>query len=908
MAKNDIQDEVTLRRYSPTEQDQEVERVLRSTQLEKRGSYKRGNRKGNPLESSAALPSEQSLKAISNMQMANHQDYRAIIELLPEVERGMSILESAILSPKDLLSPKLMYRMREDTVMEYKNEVLTAIQSYLSANYDLNQRLPSLLREALHRKGSYTLAAIPRNTIDALVMEGKERINMQALNDPAYKDGLYTPLGLLALPEEKTAPDVTPTMLHLNDMLPSNITPESFRVAGLTDIEITDNFNLVKLPRIKAANRRTSVAAAVRPRVGIKMGESVNMQSANDEALAQLYKRRDYTAAPAMVLPTGNGSEEVYGKPLEVYWPAEAVIPVHVGGDIKTKVGVILLTDENGEAITGESVESQYRVLQSSLRGETENNQSASIERIREAMGARRAGNISAKIINKELSTSFKDMVTADLVARLSNGTYGPEVGISSADHILDLAFKRMLCERKTRMVFVPEELATYIAFDYDEFGLGRSRLESSKIIASMRAVLLYSNMNAALINASPQQNLVIKLDEDDDDPEGTIEDTIAEFYALNSMRLRPGSTLNSADISKLLQEMGVTISVQGNSSYPDMEVNLEEQGRSKALIERDLDESLAKRIWLMMGLSPEAVDSSFDVEFAKTIVSNNLFLAKLASELQATLLFHYSAHARKLIYSDGNLMTDLITIIQENTKGLSEQDLMDNLNELIESFHLALPSTDMAKIETQQEALENYTSFVEGAIESYVNEEMLDGFVDGELTDAIRPAIRAYRDMMIRDFMRRENILPELQSIADLDGDDLDLGERFKKHADPIMEHMAGLMEHFRKKSREFDEAEEARIAAEEEKRRLEEEEEEEARRLEDEANNPDPDPDDELTDDGLEDESTNPDEESLEDIDTETDPTSEDVPEETEGEVETPTDEDGLDDALGGLGTLDL
>lgn len=908
MAKNDIQDEVTLRRYSPTEQDQEVERVLRSTQLEKRGSYKRGNRKGNPLESSAALPSEQSLKAISNMQMANHQDYRAIIELLPEVERGMSILESAILSPKDLLSPKLMYRMREDTVMEYKNEVLTAIQSYLSANYDLNQRLPSLLREALHRKGSYTLAAIPRNTIDALVMEGKERINMQALNDPANENGIYTPLGLLALPSGESAPDVTPTMLHLDDTLPSNIKPESFRVAGLADIEITDNFNLVKLPRIKAANRRTSVAAAVRPHVGIKMGDNVNMQNANPEALAQLYKRRDYTAAPAMVLPTGNGSEEVYGKPLEVYWPAEAVIPVHVGGDIKTKVGVILLTDENGEAITGESVESQYRVLQSSLRGETENSQSASIERIREAMGARRAGNISAKNINKELSTSFKDMVTADLVARLSNGTYGPEVGISSADHILDLAFKRMLCERKTRMVFVPEELATYIAFDYDEFGLGRSRLESSKIIASMRAVLLYSNMNAALINASAQQNLVIKLDEDDDDPEGTIEDTIAEFYALNSMRLRPGSTLNSADISKLLQEMGVTISVQGNSSYPDMEVNLEEQGRSKALIERDLDESLAKRIWLMMGLSPEAVDSSFDVEFAKTIVSNNLFLAKLASELQATLLFHYSAHARKLIYSDGTLMTDLITIIQENTKGLSEQDLMDNLNELIESFHLALPSTDMAKIETQQEALENYTSFVEGAIESYVNEEMLDGFVDGELTDAIRPAIRAYRDMMIRDFMRRENILPELQSIADLDGDDLDLGERFKKHADPIMEHMAGLMEHFRKKSREFDEEEEARIAAEEEKRRLEEEEEEEARRLEEEANNPDPDPDDELTDGGLEDESTNPDEESLEDIDTETDPTSEDVPEETEGEVETPTDEDGLDDALGGLGTLDL
>lgn len=817
MAKNPLDSEQLHKRYRPTVPDEELRRVTRSIDIPNKERYRKDKRK-----ITDDLPNSNVLDELSKMQASNHQDYRSIIELLPELQRGMSILESAVLSPKDLLNPTLMFRMREDTVSDAASDVLTAIQSYLTTNYALSERLPQLLREALHSKGAYVLGVIPRNTLDALVQEGRENINMQSAGTVSGHHSFTIPQGLLALPVVK-GNEVN--MQSYGEIPLTAINENMLEVASISSLTITDNFNLLKLPRVAANQRRRTVMKAVRPMVGIAHPSNPKMLSAADtDAMTQLFKRRDYAVAEkiSLVGPSGTNSE-VYGRPSEMNFPMEACIPVHIGGDVSNKAGIILLTDETGSPVTAESTESQYRTLQSSMRNDSQNANSLTIERVQEALSGRQRSNLSSRSTLEDLHKSFNSLVMGDLVDRVREGIYGPEAGISNSDTVLDLAFKRLLCGRKTRMVFIPEEIVTYIAFDYDEFGIGRSRLESSKIIASMRAVLMYTNMNAAMTNAVPSLKLNIKLDEDDPDPEGTIDDTIAEFYALNSMRLKPGSTLNSHDITEMLQQMGVTISVEGNKRYPSMDVTLDDVARNKAVIDRDLDESLAKRIWLMMGLSPEAVDSSFDVEFARTIVSNNLFLAKLASEIQIKLLYQYSAHTRKLIYSDGNLMTTLIATVKERLKGKSDEDVLEHVNELVESFHLALPSTDIAKIESQQEALENYTNFVEGAIEAYVNEEMFDGVIDGELDEAVRPAIRAYRDMLIRDFMKRENILPELQAISNGEDDEIDLGERFGDHAEPIIKAMSGLLEKFRKKSRKFDRDEEKRI--EDEERKIQEE-----------------------------------------------------------------------------------
>lgn len=901
MPPKKLENEKVHKRYSPLEPDKELSLVTRSVNVDKPGKYRTSDR-----TKKDDLPSENIMKALSQMQSANHRDYQSVIELLPELVRGMSILESAVLSPKDLLNPILMYRMREDLVSDATSDVLSLLQTYLTTNYSLSERLPVLLREALHSKGAYVLGVLPRNTIDELVEEGKERVTMQSAGTFSGEHTLSTPLGLLGIPK---TPGDTVNMQSYDSFLPTQINESLFNIAAIKGLTITDNYNTLKLPKVAANVRRSSIVSAVRPNVGIKrkLGDVVNMQSVNQDALSQLFKRRDYEKAEKLVLQTPSGSETVYGRPLEINFPMEATIPVHVGGDVTSKVGIIVLTDESGAPITTESVESQYRVLQSNLRKDDENSMSVTLERVREAMGGGGRVNVNSKQTATDLSTSFNNMVVTDLVERLKSGVYGSEVGISSADTVLNLAFKRLLCDRKTRMVFIPEEISTYIAFDYDEFGIGRSRLESSKIIASMRAILLYSNMNAAMTNATPNLKLDITLDEDDPDPEGTVDDTIAEFYALNSMRLKPGSTLNSHDITEMLQQMGVTIAVSGNKRYPEMNVALEDVGRNKATVDRDLDESLAKRIWLMMGLSPEAVDSSFDVEFARTIVSNNLFLAKLASEIQGKLLYQYTNHVRKLIYSDGTLMTSLIDVVGERLKIKDEEEVLEHVNELIEAFYLALPSTDIAKIETQQEALDNYTRFVETAIESYVNEEMLDGLVEGELYDGARPAIRAYRDMLIRDFMKRENILPELQAISSGDDNEIDLGGRFKEHVEPILTAMGGLLEHFRKKSRKFDQAEEDRIEKEEEAIQAIKDAEEAAAAAEEEAS---AEVEESLSDDVTEEDNSGEEEETDtgEEDSGETDDVTEEEDsgetEETDTETEAPAEEDDPLDSLDTLG----
>ena len=72
----------------------------------------------------------------------------------------------------------------------------------------------------------------------------------------------------------------------------------------------------------------------------------------------------------------------------------------------------------------------------------------------------------------KQMVSTYQDVVEADLLARLRNGIYSSSAKIASNQEIFRIMLSRSLAGDMTQVLWVPKELLTYVAFEYDEDGV----------------------------------------------------------------------------------------------------------------------------------------------------------------------------------------------------------------------------------------------------------------------------------------------------------------------------------------------------------------------------------------------------------------------------------------------------
>src|SRR5690606_14541322 len=135
-------------------------------------------------------------------------------------------------------------------------------------------------------------------------------------------------------------------------------------------------------------------------------------------------------------------------------------------------------------------------------------------------------------------------------------------------DHVNLLMLSRALKGQMTTMLFVPAELLIYIAFDYNEYGVGKSILEDAKDLAAHRAAVQVANVIGATKNAIPGKDITISLDQELRD----VEEAVA-FMANEALGLAyhefPHGIFSSATLAEALQMSAININVEGHPRYP---------------------------------------------------------------------------------------------------------------------------------------------------------------------------------------------------------------------------------------------------------------------------------------------------------------------------------------------------
>lgn len=723
-------------------------------------------------------------------------DTTNLYQLLPDTDLAEKILVSSILSPKDMVNSELNYVVGDTKLPpEITGPLLTVVEDFFTKSYKIDSILPKILSDVLFRRGSYPMVIIPESSVDDII-NGDSRITMETLKggeSTLFKLGI----GILANSKLDGGSSV-PTrrdnvsMESITQAFNQNVTMTNPRIKGSsksfdTRITVCDNPDILKAPFLKKRIQHQKIVDTFKQ---ANFGMESRQEISRDDIENSFYRPRSYQPRAVVSVKTSDQVEKkTVGHPLVMRLPSESIIPVHVPGSPEEHVGYFVLIDPSGNPISKANRADYYNDLSSNLSASKEMS-SQLIAQGRRSIEGQVLGNTDSDI--DQATKIYADIIEEDLIARLRNGVYSDTVEIARPLEVYRIMLARTFANMSTQLLYVPVELVSYFAFDYNEYGVGKSLLEDNKILASLRVMMLLANTMAAIKNSVPHTGLNITLDPNDPDPSTTVE-KLVHNYAATRQASYPLGASNPVDVVSYLQNAGVDVHVTGSPAYPETRMDVEDRQRSVVEPNTTLEESLKKRYLMSLGLSPETVDSSYNVEFATSIVSSNLLLTKRVMVYQDKFTALLSDFIRKYILNSGELFSKMIRVIESSIKDAaivdseSKSTPEDIVHEFIRILEVTLPRPDSITLERQMEAYDKYVEALDKALDAYFNADFLVGTALGDQGDQVEPIKAAILAHFKRKWLRENNVLPELNDLVTFTDDKHPLIDLMELHGDHI-------------------------------------------------------------------------------------------------------------------------
>jgi hypothetical protein len=738
-------------------------------------------------------------------------DSRTILQILPDMELTAQILTSSVLSPKDMTTMELTYSSAEGLLPpEVAASVNAVIRKHFEQDYKIKALLPKMLRDIMFETGSFTAAVIPENSIDEAI-NGVREVSLEGFSDSINRDGSFKQLGILGPVAEVVANPakigISLESIHSNTDINSVRTAmELVGVAGPgvaleTFTFITDNPNVLKTPLINDRIRSDKINRAIRSSALESLQPKSKM---NDRQLASaVYKNNHFTYKPVVSIKTPNQlNRRAVGNPLVLYIPSEAVIPVYIPGNVEKQIGVFVLLDGDGNPISRANDMDQYSQMSNRLAGGG-NFASAMLNKVKSSMDG---FNINSRDHIDYASRLYGSLVEQDLLQRLKNGVNGKGVKVGKNDEIYRIMLARALAKQHTQLLYLPGELVTYMAFKFNDNGVGKSILEDMKILNSLRSMLLFGNVMASLKNSVGRTEVKLKLDESDPNPQKTIEIAQHEIMRSRQQTFPIGVNVPSEMID-YIQRSAYEFSYEGHPGLPDVGVEFGEKSSNYVKPDTDLDEMLRKQGIMAAGLNPETVDATYQAELATSVVSQNLLLAKRVMQTQDQFTPLVSDHMRKYIMHSSALISEVKEVlfnnfdklntelviaanVVENMEALSEDNkeeiIIRFLNEYISSFEISLPKPNSITLENQLKSLEIYSQGLDVALDAIISDKFFTNTFAGDVANDVSTVKESIKAHYIRQFMADNGILPELGAITATNSEGeagIDLFEIQKNH-----------------------------------------------------------------------------------------------------------------------------
>lgn len=730
-----------------------------------------------------------------------------IFQLFPDMELAAQILISSILSPKDMMGTDLILSLNKK---EIPAEVAAKITDYISEQidsvYKIKNELPSILRQMLFISGGYVQAVLPESSIDQVINQG---LRMSKEDIKQASDWITNTKNIGFLGPRSNTQDTSGRKNALESLFQTSSVSDVQTISGLTKsgnlveleinkqkINVTDDYSILKAPQLIEKVRQVAVENIIS-----KNKDSSNRYTQKDLS-AVLYKGINAGQNPFTIIPTSEQtSRKNISRPLLFKLPTESVIPVFAPGDEQNHIGYFVLIDQNGYPVTKSILFQSQTGLVTPLGDQSASMSSLLITRAKTNL--REMTNSDLTMDN--ISQIYSNIVEADLLDRLKNGIYGENVAIGHNLDVYRIMLARSFANQYTKMLYIPREICTYFAFNYYDNGAGKSLVDDLRVMLSLRAIILFSKVMALTKNSIATTHVNMTLDEDDPDPQKTIEMAIHEIVRMRQQYFPLG--INSpVDLVDWIQRAGLEFTFEGHPGIPSTKFEFEQRNANFTPPNDELDDTLRKQTYMAIGLSPETVDNGFNSEFATTVVSNNILLSKRILIYGQKLSIFLTEHIKKIIHNDPYMQNEIKKLIVSNidriSKYLDEKDklLLEKdrqtmleiiYKDTIDHFTISLPKPDVTTIETQSAAFNSYSEALDKTLESWINADFITPTVAGKLGDNVDLIKATLKSYFLRKWMSDNGFMTELGDITASDEDGnavVNLYEIAKNHLDGII------------------------------------------------------------------------------------------------------------------------
>lgn len=754
------------------------------------------------------------IRNVFNRTLRDTADIRNIFQVMPDLHLPREILVSAIVSPGDLTQTSLIF----SNELQVDSAILTPLTQVLEAFFlgerKLETKVPEWVDDALIWSGAHPILILPEAVIDRMI-NGADSASMESVASYGgeWAHGWFRPKGFFGIrvptTESQTYVSFESAKGRINNdgMLDYHtIRGEIGKKSYTLPFRVTDNLASLRMPAVQAIKRERAMETAFgvpalesrrRQRVADKVNKVEGGKAPSSSDVYQRYFKapRGLGRSRLEVVPTlSQVGGPNNGHPLEYHLSTEAVMPIHVPGDESNHVGYIILLDSNSFPVSFSRRMNYYDDVRKGGTGLGAGGSSSASGEILHMAKEVLSGSIAdaSSYELDRLAALHGEFIENDIVARLKSGMMGGDFELGRTDHIDRLMLARSLKNQMTTLLYVPAEMMIYMAYEYNEYGVGKSILEDAKALAAMRAAVTMANVIGSTKNAIPGKDINIELDPDDGDPVGS-----ATFMANEALGLAyhtfPMALTSAAGLAEQLQLGAFSVNVTGNPRMPDIKTSITPRESSQVVIDTELQQQLRSDLTRVFSLTPEMVDGVNQPEFAVTAVQNNLMLMKRVLLLQGKTNPMITDYVRIFTYNSGILVNKLLDIIDQNVKHLPKEykeDPESFLEVFLSNLQVKLPAPESDNLSKQLELYKNFSESLDNVLPAYLREEYFDGYADDVVKDSLPTVVSAWKGVILRDWMRKRGILRELDifSLAS-DGTPLmDLAGEMSNHVDSVM------------------------------------------------------------------------------------------------------------------------
>ncbi len=734
------------------------------------------------------------------------QDNERLRALAPEISQAENIIVSSIMSPNDLqdADPIISIGPVANLSEVAKDQIVSLLTDYFIIAHKLGPKMTKWAGEALFRSGAAVTMILPESTLAAIVghrdmvpesdQKGQEEFSAKFINESAYvqlvkkkifsaSNGTESATKQIVYhkkkdaKENKDAATESLRVAELNNLksylLSNGISEEKLKESAIdtglesvkaritTELEEGDTLFLSENPEV------LRFGSMVRQYNKKKLGESVVGQYKEQKGI--LPQNQQIEENIIDLTPYVDDSFKNMSSPFFVELPTEAVIPICVPGSKTEKLGYFVLIDAFGQPIEA----SKYLSTMSgcSTSGRIQASYAAMFGNRPTESGVKSTlfGNINRignpwDLQQNAISRVFDYVLDEMLRKKLKDVGLG-DVDMEKYNSIATCMFYRLLEKKRTTLVFVPEELITYIAFDYRDDGAGKSKLEDAQFILSLRVTFLVANLMAMMRNAVARKEIEITFDE----KETQFESVIDEVRQAANEKFRFSLSSDPTAIAQAINNQNTTIKVNNHPNAPGFNITASDTQSQVPKADNELLDTLNSWFVTVLGVPHSVLNQLNEAEFSRSVATTNLFFSKMIRTYQAILCDHVSKYIQTTIRFYPTLQKRVAKILQgvmqkntdngtddantgeqvtanlsdEKTSTISQDEALKRmLRNIIQNIEVGLPAPNISPDKAQYEIFTDYVRLISELVDNLFPAELTG--TDSELSDTFN-TIKAF-------------------------------------------------------------------------------------------------------------------------------------------------------------------